>query len=104
MRICVCLIVLWVIAVGHVGGQEAPLAQVRASATRAIAAIQKAQAPWYTTNKQVCASCHHQYQPAIAYRVARDHDIPFNESIAHQDAIKAFTFADIDKAIQYTYV
>ena len=35
--------------------------------------IQKAQAPWYTTNKQVCASCHHQYQPALAYRAARDH-------------------------------
>ncbi len=75
-----------------------------AAASRALAAIQKAQATWYTTNKQVCASCHHQYQPALAYRVARDHRVPFDEAIAQADAIKAFTFADIDRAIQYTYV
>ena len=84
--------------------QEAHPDDVRAAAGRALAAIQKAQAPWYTTNKQVCASCHHQYQPAIAYRSARDHRIPFDESIAKADAIKAFTFADIDRAVQYTYV
>jgi ankyrin repeat protein len=84
--------------------QEAHPDDVRAAAGRALAAIQKAQAPWYTTNKQVCASCHHQYQPAIAYRSARDHRIPFDESIATADAIKAFTFADIDRAVQYTYV
>ena len=78
--------------------------QVRDAATRAVAAIQKAQAPWYTTNKQVCASCHHQYQPALAFRVARDHGVPLDEAIASADAIKAFTFADIDRAIQYTYV
>jgi hypothetical protein len=35
-----------------------------------------------TTNKQVCASCHHQYQPALAYRGARDHGVPFDESVA----------------------
>jgi hypothetical protein len=67
-------------------------------------AIQKAQAPWYATNKQVCASCHHQYQPAIAYRVARDHGISLDEAIARADATKTFDFTDIDKAIQYTYV
>ena len=84
--------------------QEAEPAEVRDAAARAVAAIQKAQAPWYTTNKQVCASCHHQYQPALAFRVARDHRVPLNEEIAKADAIKAFTFADIDRAIQYTYV
>src|SRR5678815_4721703 len=84
--------------------QEAHPDQVRAAASRALASIQKAQAPWYTTNKQVCASCHHQYQPAIAYRVARDHRIPFDEAIAKADAINAFTFADIDRAVQYTHV
>ena len=77
---------------------------VRDAAARAVAAIQKAQAPWYTTNKQVCASCHHQYQPALAFRVARDHGVPLDEAIARADAIKAFTFADIDEAVQYTYV
>ena len=84
--------------------QEAEPARVRDAAARALAAIQKAQEPWYTTNKQVCASCHHQYQPALAYRVARDHGVPFNESIASADATKAFNFSDIDRAIQYTYV
>jgi ankyrin repeat protein len=112
MRLCSGLIVLCLLVVllpaGPRGpalrGQEAHPDNVRAAAGRALAAIQKAQAPWYTTNKQVCASCHHQYQPAIAYRVARDHRIPFDEAIAKADAIKAFTFADIDRAVQYTHV
>jgi ankyrin repeat protein len=87
-----------------VRGQEAHPEQLRAAAGRALAAIQKAQAPWYTTHKQVCASCHHQYQPALAYRVAREHRVPFDEAIAKADALRAFTFADIDRAVQYTHV
>jgi len=85
-------------------GQEVDPDRARDAAARALVAIQKAQAPWYTTNKQVCASCHHQYQPALAYRVARDHGVPFDESIARADATKAFNFSDIDRAVQYTYV
>jgi ankyrin repeat protein len=85
-------------------GQEVEPDRARDAAAKALAAIQKAQAPWYTANKQVCASCHHQYQPAIAYRVARDHGVPFDESIARADATKAFDFSDIDRAVQYTYV
>jgi ankyrin repeat protein len=84
--------------------QELPDAQVRDAAVNALGAIQKAQATWYTANKQVCASCHHQYQPALAFRAAREHGIPVNEDIARADAAKAFSFADIDRAIQYTYV
>ncbi|HET9361688.1 MAG TPA: hypothetical protein VFO58_18175, partial [Vicinamibacterales bacterium] len=76
----------------------------RRAAGRAISAIQKAQSGWYTSNKQVCASCHHQYQPALAYRAARNHGVPFDEAIARADAVKAFTFADIDRAVQYSYV
>src|SRR5688572_32879545 len=79
-------------------------ARIREAAARGVAAIQKAQATWYTTNKQVCASCHHQYQPALAYRAARDHDVPLDETIARADATKAFDFSDIEKAVQYTYV
>ncbi len=78
--------------------------RVRDAATRALAAIQTAQANWYTTNKQVCASCHHQYQPAIAFRVARERGIAVNEDIARADALKAFAFGDVDRAIQYTHV
>jgi hypothetical protein len=84
--------------------QEADPGRVRDAAARALVSIQKAQGPWYTTNKQVCASCHHQYQPALAYRVARDHGVPLDEAVARADATKAFDFSDIDKAIQYSYV
>jgi ankyrin repeat protein len=104
MRLWSGLIILCLFAVLPLRGQEAHPDQVRDAASRALASIQKAQAAWYTTNKQVCASCHHQYQPALAYRVARDHRIPFDEAIATADAITAFTFADIDRAVQYTHV
>src|SRR5262245_16344366 len=101
-RMVVLIALLAAGAIGH--AQEIDTDRVHAAATRAVAAIQKAQATWYTTNKQVCASCHHQYQPALAYRAAREHAIPGNESIARADAEKAFTFADIDRAAQYTHV
>ena len=97
-------VALCVVLVSVVSSQEAPPDQVRSAATRAVAAIQNAQSTWYGTNKQVCASCHHQYQPALAYRAAREHRVPVNEEIARADALKAFTFADIDRAVQYTYV
>lgn len=77
---------------------------VREAAARALAAIQKAQGPWFTANKQVCASCHHQYQPALALRAAREHGVPVDEAIARADAATAFTFADLDRAVQYQYV
>ena len=79
-------------------------AEIRDAVVKALAPVQKAQEPWYTANKQVCASCHHQYQPSLAFRAAREHGVPVNEAIARADAAKAFTFADIDKAIQYQYV
>jgi hypothetical protein len=92
------------VAGGVVRTQTDEDAPVRDAAARGVAAIQKAQSTWYTTNKQVCASCHHQYQPALAYHAARDRGIPIDEKIARADAVKAFTFADIDRAIQYSYV
>jgi ankyrin repeat protein len=84
--------------------QDEQVERIREAATRAVATLQKAQATWYTANKQVCASCHHQYQPALAFRAARQRSIPVNEEIARADAARAFTFADIDRAIQYTHV
>ncbi len=102
-RLAILLVVLGCFS-ARTSGQEVEPDRARDAAARALAAIQKAQAPWYTTNKQVCASCHHQYQPALAYRVARDHGVPFDESIARADATKAFDFSDIDRAVQYTYV
>jgi ankyrin repeat protein/cytochrome c553 len=96
------LTVLLVTASVHVSAQS-PM-EIRDAVVKALAPVQKAQEPWYSTNKQVCASCHHQYQPALAYRAARERGVPVNETIARADAVKAFTFADIDKAIQYQYV
>jgi len=101
-RLALFLAFSWLPAMAS--AQEVDAERVREAATRALVAIQKAQAPWYTTNKQVCASCHHQYQPALAFRVARDHGVPLDEAIARADATKAFDFSDVDKAVQYTYV
>jgi len=101
-RLALVVALIWLPA--WASAQEVDADRVREAAARALVAIQKAQAPWYATNKQVCASCHHQYQPAIAYRVARDHGISLDEAIARADATKTFDFTDIDKAIQYTYV
>jgi ankyrin repeat protein len=86
------------------GAQSDGDVRVREAAAKGVAAIQKAQSAWYTTHKQVCASCHHQYQPALAFRAARERGIPLDEVVARADAAKAFTFADIDRAIQYSYV
>src|SRR6478609_740285 len=77
--------------------------QIRDAATRGVAAITAAQKVW-ANSKQVCASCHHQFQPAHAFRAAREHGIPVDESIARADAATAFSYADLDRAIQYTHV
>src|SRR5580692_10611613 len=73
--------------------------QIRDSATRAIALLQAGQKTWYS--KIDCHSCHHQFQPAMAFRIARLHGVPVDEAIAHADALKAFAFTNLDAAIQY---
>ncbi len=75
---------------------------IRAAAVRALARFQESQRRWYTS--QACASCHHQYQPALAYRSAREHGIPFDESIAAADAGRTFAYRDLDSAVQYHQV
>jgi ankyrin repeat protein len=76
---------------------------IRDAAARGVAAITAAQKVW-ANSKQVCASCHHQFQPAHAFKAARDHGIPIDEAIARADAATAFSYADLDRAIQYTHV
>lgn len=73
--------------------------QIRDSAARAIALLQTSQKNWYS--KINCHSCHHQFQPAMAFRVARAHGVPVDETIAHADAVKAYAFTDLDAAVQY---
>jgi ankyrin repeat protein len=75
---------------------------IRNAAARNLALFQSSQKHWFEVQR--CDSCHHQYQPALAYRAARDHGIPFDETIARADAAKAFTYADLDKAVQYSWI
>ena len=78
-------------------------ARIRDAAARGVAAITAAQRVW-ANSKQVCASCHHQFQPAHAFKAAREHGIPVDEVIARADAATAFSYADLDRAIQYTHI
>ena len=76
---------------------------VRDAATKAIALLQSAQKDWYA--KQTCYSCHNQLMPALAFRVAREHGIPVNETGASNDAARGFgPYASLDRAVQYTHI
>jgi len=77
-------------------------ARLRAAAAKNLALFQSSQKHWFEVQR--CDSCHHQYQPALAYRAAREHGIPFDETIARADAARAFTYADLDKAVQYSWI
>jgi ankyrin repeat protein len=82
-------------------GQGLPVPRVAEAAARGIAAIQRSQAVWY--EKQGCGSCHHQFQPAIAFAVARAHGVAVNEAVATTNA-RSFVFPDVDAAIQFANV
>ena len=84
------------------GADNALSNRLRDSATRALTLLQASQKTWYT--HQTCSSCHHQFQPALAYHDAWDHGIPYDETIAYNDAVKAFNYTDLDRAVQYNYV
>jgi ankyrin repeat protein len=77
-------------------------ARIRNAAASNLALFQSSQKHWFEVQR--CDSCHHQYQPALAYRAAREHGIPFDEAIARADAAKAFTYADLDKVVQYSWI
>jgi ankyrin repeat protein len=83
-------------------GDAGRAARIREAAARNLALFQQSQKHWFEVQR--CASCHHQYQPALAYRAAREHGIPFDEGIARADAAKAFTYSDLDRAVQYSWV
>ena len=83
-------------------GASATEMKVRDAAARAVALIQASQKGWY--ERQNCVSCHHQFQPALAFRSAREHGIPVDETIARADAVRAFNYSDLDTLIQYNQV
>src|SRR5580765_8360534 len=97
IALCLPATSLMVAAAG--GDREAT---IRDAAARNLKLFQSSQQHWFEVQR--CDSCHHQYQPALAYRSAREHGIPFDESIARADAAKAFTYADLDKAVQYSWI
>ena len=76
----------------------APPAPIREAATRALALIQSSQQQW--DDGWACASCHHQYLPAIAFQSARAHGFRVDEKIAHADAEMAFRgLSSLDAAL-----
>lgn len=84
-------------------GAHASPDQIRNAAARGLAVIQNSQKNWYV--KQSCSSCHQQYLPAMAIAAARQHGIPFDETVAKADtAAMLAQFADLDRAVQYTHV
>jgi ankyrin repeat protein len=89
------------VSIAAAAGASDP-ARIRDAATRNLALFQSSQKHWFEVQR--CDSCHHQYQPALAYRTAREHGIAFDEAIARADAAKAFTYADLDKAVQYSWI
>jgi ankyrin repeat protein len=75
-------------------------AVIRDAATRAIAMLQKSQKTWYS--RQSCFSCHQQVLPELAYRAARQHGIPVDETAAHASAAAAFKYySRFDNAVDY---
>src|SRR5580704_12163979 len=99
MRLWIC--VLSTVALAS-AGDTAPPDRIRDSATRAITLVQASQKGWHST--QTCNSCHHQYQAALAFQSAREHGIPVDENIAHADAVKAFNYTELDRAVQFSWV
>jgi ankyrin repeat protein len=87
---------------GATGAIDRSPSRIRDAAARNLALFQASQKRWFDVQR--CDSCHHQYQPALAYKSAREHGIPFDEAIARADAAKAFTYADLDRAVQYSWI
>jgi ankyrin repeat protein len=98
--IATAVVIAW--SVFAVAGADQRDDRIRTSAARALTLLQSSQKRWYT--RQTCSSCHHQFQPALAYRSARAHGIPFDDALAHADAVKAFSYTDLDEAVQYAHV
>ena len=80
------------------------VAALRLASAKAINRIQLSQTIWY--QKQTCTSCHHQLLPEIMLKLARERDVPINETIASEMTKAAFArLNDLDMAVQgYDYI
>jgi len=92
--LCLCLPVL--------EAASAPTDQVRFSATRAVALVERSITGFYKT--QECFSCHDHVLPMLTFRVARERGVPVDEAAAAQVAAKGLMklpdLVSIDRAIQ----
>jgi ankyrin repeat protein len=95
-----CVAIAWC-ALEQIAAGESP-ARASSAAERAIALLQQSQKTSH--EKQGCPTCHHQYLPALAFHSAREHGVPVNEDIARKDAVRAFDYTNLDRAVQYTHV
>jgi ankyrin repeat protein len=79
-------------------------ADLRAASAKAIKLIQQSQAVW--SQKESCASCHHQLIPEIPINIAGKRGIPFDENFARQTTLNTFGFLkDLDGIVQgYDYI
>jgi ankyrin repeat protein len=82
--------------------QVLPGPRIAEAAARGVEAIQKSQVVWYEDEQQDCGSCHHQFQPAIAFAVARAHGVAVDEAVAVSNT-RTFD-PDVDAALQYANV
>src|SRR5499433_4298133 len=102
MQMRFAALLLAVLGSGSAFAAGAEPAALRDAAAKNLALFQQSQKKWFDVQR--CDSCHHQYQPALAYRAAREHGIPFDETIARADAARAFAYADLDKLVQYSWI
>jgi ankyrin repeat protein len=76
--------------------------QIRSAATRAIAIVQRGATGFYKA--QDCFSCHDHGLPMLAFRMAREHGVPVDETAANQVAAKGLLagpdLSSIDRAVQ----
>jgi ankyrin repeat protein len=98
----VALAVLTLLFSAAAYAETAQASRIRAAAEKNLTLFQSSQKHWFEVQR--CDSCHHQFQPALAYRAAREHGIPFDETIARADAARAFSYADLDKLVQYSWI
>ncbi|MET0617616.1 MAG: ankyrin repeat domain-containing protein [Luteibacter sp.] len=82
-------------------GQGLPVPRIAEAAARGVAAIQRSQAVWY--QERDCSSCHHQFQPAIAFALARAHGVAVDEAVATANA-PSLVSSDVDAALRFDNV
>src|SRR6516225_4770811 len=94
---CLLLLVLAAKAPAQEAPTTAPVAKLRTAAGKAIQRIQESQVAWY--RKESCTSCHHQLLPAMAFKLARERAVPYDETVARDVTRKSFSLLqDLDNA------